>query len=26
VPLVAQLASALFLTNGNDKVYQAFQH
>jgi hypothetical protein len=26
VPLVAELASALFLTNGNDKVYQAFQH
>jgi hypothetical protein len=26
VPLVAQLASALFLTNCNDKVYQAFQH
>jgi hypothetical protein len=25
VPLVAELASALFLTNGNDKVYQAFQ-
>jgi hypothetical protein len=23
---VAELASALFLTNGNDKVYQAFQH
>jgi hypothetical protein len=26
VPLVAKLASALFLTNANDKVYQAFQH
>jgi hypothetical protein len=26
VPLVAELASALLLTNGNDKVYQAFQH
>jgi hypothetical protein len=26
VPLVAKLASAIFLTNGNDKVYQAFWH
>jgi hypothetical protein len=26
VPLGAELASALFLANGNDKVYQAFQH
>jgi hypothetical protein len=26
VPLVAKLASAMFLTNGNDKVYQAFRH
>jgi hypothetical protein len=26
VPLVAKLASAMFLTNGNDKVYQAFWH
>jgi hypothetical protein len=26
VPLVAELASAMFLTNGNDKVYQAFRH
>jgi hypothetical protein len=26
VPLVAKLVSALFLTNGIDKVYQAFQH
>jgi hypothetical protein len=26
VLLVAELTSALFLTNGNDKVYQAFQH
>jgi hypothetical protein len=26
VPLVAELVSALFLTNGNDKVYQAFWH
>jgi hypothetical protein len=26
VPLVNKLLSALFLTNGNDKVYQAFQH
>jgi hypothetical protein len=26
VPLVAELASAMFLTNGNDKVYQAFWH
>jgi hypothetical protein len=26
VPLVAELVSALFLTNGNDKAYQAFKH
>jgi hypothetical protein len=26
LPLVAELASALFLTNGNDKVYHAFRH
>ena len=26
LPLVAELASALFLTNGNDKVYHAFMH
>jgi hypothetical protein len=26
VPLVAELASALFLINGNDKAYQAFKH
>jgi hypothetical protein len=26
VPLVVKLASALFLTNDIDKVYQAFQH
>jgi hypothetical protein len=26
VPLVAELTSALFLTNGNDKAYQAFKH
>jgi hypothetical protein len=26
VPLVAELASAMFLTNGNDNIYQAFQH
>jgi hypothetical protein len=26
VPLVAELASAVFLTNGNDKAYQAFKH
>jgi hypothetical protein len=26
VPLVAELMSALFRTNGNDKEYQAFQH
>jgi hypothetical protein len=26
LPLVAELASALFLTNSNDKVYHAFRH
>jgi hypothetical protein len=26
VPLVAELASALFFTNGNEKAYQAFMH
>ena len=26
VPLVAELASALFLMNGNDKAYHAFKH
>ena len=26
LPLVAELASAIFLTNGNDKVYHAFRH
>jgi len=26
LPLVAELASAMFLTNGNDKVYHAFRH
>ncbi len=26
VPLVAELASALFLTNGKDKAYHAFKH
>jgi hypothetical protein len=26
MPLVAELASALFLTNGNDKAYHAFKH
>jgi hypothetical protein len=26
LPLVAELASALFLTNGNDKAYNAFRH
>ncbi len=26
VPLVAKLVSAMFLTNGNDKVYQTFWH
>jgi hypothetical protein len=26
LPLVAELASARFLTNGNDKVYHAFRH
>jgi hypothetical protein len=26
VPLVAELVSAMILTNGNDKVYQAFWH
>jgi hypothetical protein len=26
LPLVAELASAIFLTNGNDKLYHAFRH
>jgi hypothetical protein len=26
VPLVAELASALFLMNGNDKAYNVFKH